>query len=178
MSANRIAIVACYLVTLSGGPGYGPRTAGSPQSSASTSAVRPAPNDSKPKANFKLVGMGEIETEYGVHLGFTNFETPDGVGLTLFYLAQDDPVRATQAFNEELARAVKVIERAPNRERTGNVVGERARILAPSTIPIPPFPAVAGPQLPAVVWTNGPTFHEIKSTSLRHVLEFEKVYHY
>jgi hypothetical protein len=177
MTANRIAIAACSLVIIAG-PGHWREAAAEPQSSASASDVRSRHKDSNVRVEYTVVNSGEIETSYGVPLGFTNFKSSDGVGLTVFYLVRNDAVRAVQAFNEDLARAATAIERSAKKDSNGNVLGERAQILLPSTIPIPPFPAVAGPQLPAVVWTDGQTFHEITSSSLQKVLELEKVYRY
>jgi hypothetical protein len=172
-----ITIVACVLA-LSGGLGSRGRAASEPPSRASSSSDRSAPSDpkSKGKLEFKVVSMGEMETRSGVRLGFTNFSASDGVGLQVFYSAEADPVGATLAFNEEVARAVTVAERENKRDAHGNVVGERAQILVPTTVAIPPFRAVAGLPRPAVIWTDGPTFHEISSGSLQHVLEFEKGY--
>lgn len=177
MNGRCITIVAC-LLALSGGLGSGGRAASGPPSPASSSSDRSAASDpkSKGKLEFTAGDMGEIETRSGVHLGFTNFTASDGVGLQVVYSAEDDPVQATHAFDEEVARAVKVIARGPKRAANGNVVGERAQILLPTTIFIPPFHAVAGLPRHAVIWTNGPTFHEITSGSLQHVLEFEKGY--
>src|SRR5258708_40356284 len=110
MNSRRIAIAACCLVVL-GGLGHEREAAAEPQSSAPTSEARSGPKDPKIQIGFQVVNPGEMETKYGVRLGFTAFKSPDGVSLTVLYLAQDDAVRARQAFNEELARAAKVIER-------------------------------------------------------------------
>jgi hypothetical protein len=176
MSGRCITVVAC-LLALSGGRVSRGR-ASEPPSSTSSSSDRFAPSDpnSNGKLKFTRSDMGEIETRSGVHLGFTNFTASDGIGLQVFYLVKHDPVQSAQAFDEEVARAVKVVDRGPKRSASGKVVGERAQILFPTTIRIPPFHAVAGLPRPAVIWTNGPKFHEISSGSLQHVLEFEKGY--
>lgn len=177
MTTNRIAIIACCLV-IGGGLGHWREAAAQLQSSASTSDAQSLHNDPKARVDFKLVNSGEMETKYGVRLGFTAYKSSDGVGLTVFYLVQNDPLRAVQVFNEELVRAAKVIERSAKKDSGGNILGERAQILIPSTIPIPPFPPVVGPQWPAVIWTDGQTFHEITSSSLQKILELERVYRY
>lgn len=169
MRTCRIAILACGCLALTSGLGEQWKVQGAPQSSGSASAVRPATTDPKgKKAGFKVVSMGEMETESGLRLGFTNFKASDGVGLWVFYLAKDDQAHAVEAFNQELARAVKVVGRSEKKNVDGIVVGERAEILAPSTKSASPSHAV--------IWTDGPTFHEIGSSSLQYVLELEKEY--
>jgi hypothetical protein len=112
--------------------------------------------------------MGQVVTEYGIRMGFTDFKASDGVGLNLLYLEQDDQARATEAFNQELDRAVKVIERGEKKDANGRIVGERAEILAHSVKPNPPHHAV--------IWTSGPTFHKISSSSIQDALELERIY--
>ncbi|MGA9042754.1 MAG: hypothetical protein WB421_19640 [Terriglobales bacterium] len=113
-------------------------------------------------------GRGELKTDYGIVLGFTDFTASDGIGMRAFYLTESGRVRAATAFNEEVARAVKVFELAEKRDRAGVLVGKRALILAPSSKPFPPFPAV--------IWTNGATFHKVASSSMQDNLALEKVY--
>lgn len=175
MRLTRTFIAACVISVLAHS-----QTVDKHQSLTSSSTARSIPNSSTAnvKGEFKLINSGEIKTPYGIRLAFTTFKAPDGVGLTVFYLTQADPTLATQAFNEELAMAVSVGDRSPKTDKSGHVVGERAQILTRSTMSISPFPAVAGPDFPAVMWTDGSAFHEIKSSSLRKVLEFEKVYRY
>jgi hypothetical protein len=117
---------------------------------------------------FKPGGMGEISFDNGIRLGFTDYTTSDGAWLRVLYLTEDGEVQAVTAFHQRLAHAAKVISRSEMKDAKGKVVGERAQILAPAAPPAPPFHAV--------IWTDGPTFHEVESSSLQHVLQFEKVY--
>jgi hypothetical protein len=123
-----------------------------------------------PKMEFRVDGkMGEIETAYGVHMGFTYFTASDGVGLTMLFLAQSDQGAATEAFDQEIARAVKVMKRGDKKDGSGRVIGKRAEILTPMSKPAP---------YPAIIWKDGASFHEIISSSLPDALALEKVYRY
>jgi len=126
--------------------------------------------DEKGDVTFKQGSMGEIEIDHGVPLGFTDYTASDGVWLRVLYLTVTDQSQATLAFHQRLAHAIRVIERSDKRNANGRVIGERAEILAPSAKPASPYHAV--------VWTDGPTFHEVGSSSLPHVLQFEKAYRY
>ena len=149
---------------------------GQPKILAQTS-TRSAPPSSQQAANkfakkrevtFKPGAMGEIDIDHGVRLGFTDYTASDGVWLRVLYLTETDQSQATLAFRQELTQAIRVIERSAKTDADGRVIGERAEILAPSANPAPPYHAV--------VWTDGPTFHEVGSSSLPHVLQFEKAY--
>ena len=170
MSVKRNAILVCSLGVLSSCAGD--LLLGAAQSSGTgpkVQTVLKTPKDES-ELTFKTGNAGEVETKDGVSLGFTEFTASDGVGLRVFYLRNPSPSQAQEAFNKELATAVKVAERGAKQDRNGKVVGERARILVRATKPFHPFSAV--------IWTEGPTFREITSGSSRHALEFEKVYRY
>jgi hypothetical protein len=123
----------------------------------------------KTKLEFRRVVAGEIETPYGVRLGFTNFGASDGVGLQLLYLTEDGKDQAALAFENELVRATKIVQRTLKKDKTGIVTGERALVLMPGRKP-------TDPPSHAVIWTEGEGFYEIGSSSLKHILELEKSY--
>lgn len=77
-------------------------------------AGNPAPvaSTEKEASEFRRTSTGEMQTPYGVHLGFTNFRASDGVGLVLFYLAEGGKDQAALAFDHEVARASKIVQRA------------------------------------------------------------------
>lgn len=112
---------------------------------------------------------GEMMDEDGVHLGFTHYKASDGTSLKVLYAGFDNPAKAQDYFEKQLAKAVKVSERKSKLNTSEKVVGERAQIL----IRLDPKRT-----WPAVLWTDGATFHEIYSSSLNSVLELEKVYKY
>jgi hypothetical protein len=122
------------------------------------------------KTTFKVKNMGELMTDYGIPMGFSNFTAPDGIGILVLYLRQDDRSQALRAFEHELDRATKIIKRGEKKDRNGKVVGARVELLMPS--------ALSTQSDYAVIWTDGPTFHEIVSNSLQDTLELEKVYRY
>lgn len=65
---------------------------------------------------FRRVSMGEIETPYGLHLEFTNVKTSDGVVSVLFYLAEGGKDEAALAFEDEVTRAAKIVQRTTKQE--------------------------------------------------------------
>ncbi len=122
------------------------------------------------RMEFTTGHSGEMETKDGLRLGFTDYKGPDGVGLRVLYWDFDEPFDASRAFEKEIARAQKVVERGKKIDQTGKVVGERAQVVFRSTTSRETFPVV--------LWIDGRRFHEIQSRSLRHILEFEKIYKY
>jgi hypothetical protein len=77
--------------------------------------------------------------------------------------------KARSYCEKQLAKSAKIIERGSKRNEGGKVVGERAQILLRRD---------AGKTIPAVLWTDGVKYHEIYSSSLKDILELEKVYKY
>lgn len=115
---------------------------------------------------FKVGNAGEVQTKDGMHLGFTDFWAADGVSLRVLY--NDE---GAEALSKEIGRATRIIKRGPKLDSKGKIVGERALVELP--------PANRGwPTSFAVMWADGPKFHEIRSSSLRHILELEKIYKY
>jgi hypothetical protein len=121
------------------------------------------------ETTFENIGMGEMEDENGVHLGFTDFKASDGIGLIVLYESFGSPERALNYFEKQLAKAAKVIERKNKLSPERKIIGERAEIL----LRLNPQKAI-----PAVLWTDGEKFHEIYSSSLKEILQLEKVYKY
>jgi hypothetical protein len=130
-----------------------------------TSAQRLNPD----QITFKNIAMGELSDEDGVHLGFTKFSASDGPGLIMQYEDFESREKALSYFEKQLAKSVKIIERGSKRNEGGKIVGERARLLLRFD---------AGKTIPAVLWTDGVKYHEIYSSSLKNILELEKVYKY
>jgi hypothetical protein len=118
---------------------------------------------------FTVDAMGEGFDEDGVHLGFSGYTASDGTKLTAVYNYFFNALEAHEYFEKQITKAVAVIERKKKLDTTGNIVGERALILTR-----------VDPQntLPTVLWTDGLTFHEIYSSSLKCTLQLEKGYKY
>ena len=145
------------------------RVSALPQSvqSASGNASSAQNPKAEKKTEFTNSSMGELEDADGVHLGFTHFKASDGVRLTVLYEDFDHAAKAEEYFQKQLANAAKVIERGNKVNDAGKVVGVRAQILLRLDPP---------KTMPAVLWTDGQTFREIRSSSLKDILELEKVF--
>ena len=73
--------------------------------------------------------------------------------------------KAGEEFQSELLAAVEIIERTPELDKDGHQVGERAIIFYINDSHQNEY---------AVLSTNGKNFYSIRSSSLMHVLQFEK----
>ncbi|MFZ0885922.1 MAG: hypothetical protein WAN14_21145 [Candidatus Acidiferrales bacterium] len=146
-------------------------TCGRLQSSVSPEAhSKSQKQDVRRKVEFTEGNMGEIETADGLRLGFTNFRASDGVTLRVLYWDFDDDSGAKDAFEKEVNRAGKVLERGAKLDDAGKAIGTRARVLLTAGKP--------EQVLFGIIWTDGAKFHEIRSRSLRDALELEMVYEY
>jgi len=137
----------------------------SPQASKSAEHTR-----AKIGIEFVSGDSGEIMTPDDIHLGFTNYKSTDGINLRVLYENFGDAAHAAQAFDKEIARATKIVKRSPKLDGRGKVVGQRAEVLLQSGDGLP--------TLCAVMWTDGVKYHEIRSRSMKHILELEKHYRY
>ena len=124
----------------------------------------------KTKMQFTRGTSGELLTEDGEKLGFTNFKASDDIELQVLYWGFDDAPRATEVFEKQIARAIKVVQRGKKLDKNGKVVGERAQVTFSSRGSQETFSAI--------LWTDGPKFHQIQSISLPEILELEKAYRY
>jgi hypothetical protein len=137
---------------------FATRASGLLQSAQATSATAPTSRVKNPP-----------KKEDGTHLGITDFKSPDGPGVAVLYATLGTPAKAHEYFEKQLAKAAKVIERKNKLNAAKEVVGERAQIL----------PGLdQETSYPAVLWTDGQTYHEIYSSSLKNVLALEKAYRY
>jgi hypothetical protein len=88
--------------------------------------------------------------------------------VKVFFVHRGYPTadKANQVFEDEVRNAAKVIERTPKFDSNGDKIGERALaiLLNPEN----------KKQYASVFWTDGRIVTSIDSTSLTHVLEFEK----
>jgi len=139
---------------------------GQADNSSSRTAPAAATKGNTKELKFKPILMGELRTDYGAHLGIDLYLASDGVGLTVRYNASSGSVPSGSLFEHEVARAAKVISRAPLKNSAGELLGERAEVLFHES----------NQELHAVLWTWNGSFHEIESSSLRHVLAMEKSY--
>ncbi|HXN99879.1 MAG TPA: hypothetical protein VN881_12460 [Candidatus Acidoferrales bacterium] len=104
----------------------------------------------------------------GILLGMTLYKASDGASLAVVYNNFEDTSQASAFFDKELVRASKALSKGDKLDRDGKIIGKRAEIRL----------AAPNDKLTAVMWTDGRKFHEIQSTSLRDILELERVYKY
>jgi hypothetical protein len=78
----------------------------------------------------------------------------------------DTPEKADQVFQDRLREAVRVLERTPKFSGGGAKVGERAVAIF--------YSRERGEQYACVFWTEGRVLTQVYSSSLMHVLDFEK----
>jgi hypothetical protein len=117
---------------------------------------------------FESVGMGSIAMAPTGRGGFIAYRASDGVNLSFDHLDFPSAEEATEAFKNVLGSSSKIITRELVRDRDGrSVVGERVIGL---------FPADDGREWPMMVCHDGSKLSEISSTSLRHILIFEKAH--
>jgi len=117
---------------------------------------------------FESVGMGSIAMGPNGRGGFISYRATDGVNLSFDHLEFPSAEEAKESFNKVLGGSSKIITREFVSDREGRVVvGERVIGL---------FPADDGRQWPMMVCQDGSKLYEISSTSLRHILIFERAH--
>jgi hypothetical protein len=123
--------------------------------------------EAKPPLHFSVIVAGET-IEDGVRMGTTEYRSSDGVPLQMTYGHFPDPDHATAKFEKVLSTAVKIVERRTELDQAGKAIGQRAQVIIPASKP--------NQTIPAILWTDGPQFHEISAISLPDILELEKQY--
>lgn len=115
---------------------------------------------------FEKVAMGSIRMEAGGRGSFSSYRASDGVNLSFGQVDFPTAEDGTKAFEQGIKVSTKIISREFVRDRDGkSVVGERVFGL---------FPAEDGREWPMMMCLDGTKLYEISSTSLRHILIFEK----
>ena len=115
---------------------------------------------------FEEVGMGSIRMEPDGRGGVSAYLTSDGVNLVASTLRFQSTEDATKAFEKIIGDSKKITSREFVHDRDGkSVVGERVVGL---------FPADDGRAWPMMVCLDGNKLYQVSSTSLRHILIFEK----
>lgn len=105
--------------------------------------------------------------------GFSHdYEASDGVPLFQSGLSYSSPAGANRELRKKLMGALRIIERGPNLDENGKKVGERV-------VAIFPFFNTDGSSssnktTASILWTNKNNFGYIESSTIEHVLEFEK----
>jgi len=115
---------------------------------------------------FEKVAMGSIAMGNNGRGGFSSYRASDGVKVNFDRLDFPSADEATKAFENVLGGSNRTILRELLSDREAKVVvGERV---------VAVFPADDGGEWPMMVCHEGTKLYEISSTSLRHILIFEK----
>lgn len=115
---------------------------------------------------FEEVATGSIRMQSGGWGSIHAYRASDGVNLNFERLYFQSAEEATKAFEEVLGASNDILSREFVRDRDGkSVVGERVFAL---------IPADDGREWAMMVCLDGNKLYEISSTSLRHILIFEK----
>jgi hypothetical protein len=128
--------------------------------------TQPQSTNTAVKIEFTNVAAGESEDENGNHFGLVLFEGTDGSKVTVRYNTFESESKARQYFNDQIARASKVLQKGNKLDASGKIVGQRAEIVV-----------LRGHEsVPAVLWVVGASFHEFISSSRSSILTVEKDY--
>jgi hypothetical protein len=116
--------------------------------------------------HFERVATGSTAMQPNGRGGVTSYRASDGVNLIFEHLDFPSTEDAAAAFERVIGDTDKIINREFVRDREGQrIVGERVLAL---------FPADDGKEWPMMVCLDGSKLYRITSTSLRHILIFEK----
>ena len=100
--------------------------------------------------------------------GFSDFRSRDGVDLNFEHFDFPSHEAAQVAFQNELKTAERIVEREVLRNRTGEpVVGEKVVAM---------YRTKDGREYATVISLDGTKLYEIRSTSLRHAVSFERAH--
>lgn len=151
--------VAALVVLLSSCPFMG-RTFPAPNS-----ITRFQSRNQKEEIVFKQGSAGSGKTKDGSRFSFTEWESSDGVWLTFRTEKRGSLPRARAALLAAL-RGKSVLERRPKLDRRGQNVGERV---------VAKYYWKEGKKYQnIIVWTEGSDVNYLESSSLQHILAFEK----
>lgn len=118
---------------------------------------------------FTAVSAGRLPKKGAREVSFTSFKSEDGVLVIRDVESYSSPSRSREEWDRMLKRAEKVLDRSPKQAPDGRTIGIRAVVQAGrSGRPDEKF---------AVFWTDGPDIYVLSSSSLRHVLAFEKQFY-
>ena len=117
--------------------------------------------------HFELEGMGVGRvTDGGGGFSTNSYTSSSSARLVFSHLRYASNEKANEVFNDEVRKAIRVVEITPKHNAKGELVGQRvvATFLDRET----------KQSYSSISWTDGRFIHAIESTSLLHVIEFEK----
>jgi hypothetical protein len=163
-------LVSCFIVVFLVACGSGRASAPSPnERSSSETKNSPQQEPSSEATEFEDIQGGRGKTEDGFPFSYHLYKSSDGVGVSTTVENRGSAVRANQALQQRVKTATKIIEQGANLDDKKHRVGERVVAIFPSD--------GSGKEHTVVLWTEGSHFHYLESSSLRHVLTFEKMFY-
>lgn len=139
------------------------------RSSSSKSLPPPQQEANREAVEFESIQGERGKTEDGIPFSYHLYKSSDGVGVATTVENRESPIRASKALQRKIKKAVKIIERGPKLNEKGQQIGERVVVIF--------VPNDSYKEQASVLWTDGTQFYYIESSSLRHVLEFEKKFY-
>ena len=118
---------------------------------------------------FKDIQGGRGKTEDGIPFSYHLYKSCDGVGVSTTVENRSSVFSALKALQRKVKTASKIIERGPKLDDKGQRTGERVVAMFASN--------GSEKERAAVLWTEGSDFHYLESSSLRHLIAFEKKYY-
>ncbi len=115
--------------------------------------------------HFKVVLEGSGFVKDG-SFSFGDYKSEDGVVVERRVESYRSGARAREEMERRIRKASKVIERGAKRERQGRQKAERAVLMFGGSR--------SGSPQAVVLWTHGSKLYVLESSSLKHVLAFEK----
>ena len=116
---------------------------------------------------FEVIRIACGKLDGGGGFSSTVLRSSDNVEVFVMEARYGSLEKNNEAFDRNIAEAVRVIEITPKLDEHGNVVGRRAVTIH--------FVEDRNEHFASVFWTDGsPVLHYIDSPSLKHVLEVER----
>jgi hypothetical protein len=102
---------------------------------------------------------------YSTHV----YKSSDGIVVSVIRENQDSASKAGKALQRKIKQANKILEESPKLDEKGQRIGKRVvAMFAPDD---------SLNKQASVIWTDGQQLYYIKSSSLKHALEFEKQFY-
>jgi hypothetical protein len=112
-----------------------------------------------------LIACGRVP-DGGGGFSVTRYTSSYFVKLWFSHAGYPSAEKANEVFQSQVNEAVRVIERTPKLDKEGRKVGERAVAVF--------FSQENNEHYACVFWTDKTILHSVYSSSLMHVLDFEK----
>jgi hypothetical protein len=116
--------------------------------------------------DFVNTGAGEMLADDGTVLAFATYRAADGVIVTVMHKEFPSASRAHEQIAKEASKATKVLDWNPIRNNKGSVSGERVVAVMPTS--------ESSHTVHSILWTDGPQFYQIFSSSLQDDMKIEK----